>query len=58
MLKFIVRVTAFVRGKNRAGATSRCNRVPFDRDPVMEEYESETLFRMQNAATKNSTREK
>lgn len=32
--------------------------VPFDRDPVMDEYESETLFRMQNAVTKNSTREK
>lgn len=51
-------VTAFARGKNCAGAGNRCNRAPFDHDSVMDEYASETLFRMQNAATKNSAREK
>lgn len=35
-----------------------CNRASFDHDSVMDEYASETLFRMQNAATKNSAREK
>lgn len=51
-------VTAFARGKNCAGAGNRCNRAPFDHDSVMDEYASETLFHMQNAATKNSAREK
>jgi len=54
----IARVTAFPRGKNCADADTRCNRVSFDRDSVMDEYENETLFCMQNATTKNSAREK
>lgn len=54
----LVCVTAFARGKNCADADRWCNRVSFDRDSVMDEYENETLFRMQNATTKNSAREK
>jgi len=56
---YVTRISSYVYSfVEKIVSNTRYNRVSFDHDSVIDEYENETLFRMQNVTTKNSAREK